>query len=121
MFDSNGCAYKTENGKLKVIRGSMVVLRGSLQQGMYVLKGKVVIGVSNAIVKSSDKIRLWHKRFGHMSFRGLQELCKQGMLDSKHISSLDYCESCVLGKTHKLKFVKSTHTSKHILEYVHSD
>ena len=53
--------------------------------------------------------------------KGLQELCKQGIFDLKLISSLEFCESCVLGKSHKLKFAKATHTSKGILEYVHSD
>ena len=53
--------------------------------------------------------------------KGLQELYKKGISDSKLVCSLDFCESCVLGKSHKLKFAKATHTSKGILEYVHYD
>ena len=34
---------------------------------------------------------------------------------------MEFCESCILGKSHKLKFAKATHTSKRILEYVHFD
>ena len=40
MFDSSGCMYKSEVGKLKVAKGSMVVLKGQLNQGLYVLEGK---------------------------------------------------------------------------------
>ena len=120
MLDSNGCSFKSEKGNLRVVKGSMVVLKGSLRQGLYVLQGKAIVGVSTA-VQHVDQTKLWHRRLGHMSMRGLQELCKQGILDSKLICSLDFCESCVLGKAHKLKFTKATHTSKSILEYVHSD
>ena len=109
MLDSNGCSLRSEGGIMKVMKGSMVVLKGSLQYGLYVLHGKAVVGVS-ATVKYSDQTRLWHKRLGHMSLKGMQELCKQGVLDNKLITSLDFCESCVLGKSHRLKFAKGTHT-----------
>ena len=120
MFDKNGCSYKSEGGKLRVLKGSMVVLRGSLQHGLYILEGRAIDGMA-AAVKDEDKTRLWHRRLGHISLRGLQELCKQGILDSKSITSLEFCETCVLGKTHKLKFAKATHISNCILEYVHAD
>ena len=50
--------------------------------------------------------------------KGLQELCKQGIIDPKN---LDLCESCVLGKAHRLKSTAATHTTSRILEYVHAD
>ena len=31
MFDENGCSYKSEGEKLRVLKGSLVVLKGSLQ------------------------------------------------------------------------------------------
>ena len=97
---------------MKVMKGSMVVLKGSLQHGLYVLHGKVVVGMLAAV--KPDQTRLWHRRLGHMSLKGMQELCKQGMLDNKLITSLDFCESCVLGKSHRLKFAKATYTSKQL-------
>ena len=103
-----------------MMKGSVIVLKGSLQQGLYVLQGKAITGISTA-VKDPNQTKLLNRRLGCMSLKGLQEFCKQGMLDSKHINSLDFCESCVLSKSHKLKFTKSTYTSKQILEYVHSD
>ena len=120
MFDSNGCSYKSKGGRLRVIKGAMVVLRGSLNQGLYILEGNTITGVV-AAVNSNDQTKLLHKRLRHMSLRGLQELCKQDMLDPKRVTSLEFCESCMLGKTHKLKFARASHTSNCILEYVHSD
>ena len=120
MFDKNGCSYKSEGGKLRVLKGSLVVLNGSLQHGLYILEGKAIDGVA-AAVKEEDQTRLCHRRLGHISLRGLQELCKQGILDPKTITSLELCESSVLGKTHKLKFAKASHMSNCILEYLHAD
>ena len=57
MFDSNGCSYRLEEGKLKVMKGSMVVLIGFLHQGLYTLEGKEIVG-KVAIVKSAEQTRL---------------------------------------------------------------
>ena len=84
------------------------------------MEGKAIDGVA-AVVKEEDQTRLWHRRLGHISLRGLQELYKHGILDPKTITSLEFCESCVLGKTHKLKFAKTSHMSNYILEYIHAD
>ena len=70
------------------------------------LEGKALTGTV-AVSKGADQTKLWHRRLGHMSLRGLQELCKQGMIDPKLITSIDFCESCVLGKTHRLKFART--------------
>ena len=120
MLDSNGCSYKSKGGKLRVVKGAMVVLKGSLNQRLCILEGKAIIGLA-AAANGTGQTKLWHRRLGHMSLRDLQELCKQGMLDSKHISSLEFCESYVLGKSHKLKFATATHSTNCILELVHSD
>uniref|UniRef100_A0A1J3FE12 Putative mitochondrial protein n=1 Tax=Noccaea caerulescens TaxID=107243 RepID=A0A1J3FE12_NOCCA len=37
------------------------------------------------------------------------------------VGELEFCESCVLGKAHKLSFPKAKHTTKGIMEYIHSD
>ena len=34
---------------------------------------------------------------------------------------MGFCEDCVLGKSHKQSFPTAKHTTKNILEYVHSD
>ena len=47
------------------------MLKGSLQHGLYVLQGKTIIEIT-IVVQHMDQRRLWHKRLGHMSMRGLQ-------------------------------------------------
>ena len=103
------------------MKGSMVMLKGVLRQGLYILQGKVITGDVAATLANQDETLSWHKILGHIRMGGLQQLCKQGILDSNKISEMDLCEVCALGKSHKLKFATSTYRSKAILEYIHSD
>ena len=81
--------------------------------------GDVVV-ISNSL-SNSNVTSLWHMCLGHMSEQALHELCKQGLLDEHSISKLKFCEHCVFGKHKRVLFNTSTHKSKCILDYVHSD
>ena len=62
-----GCLVKLESSTLKAMRGSMVLMKGSLSNGLYVLQSTTAtgdIGVSN---QNLDKTMLWHLRLGYMS------------------------------------------------------
>lgn len=50
----------------------------------------------------------------------MEALVKQRYLERKDIRSLEFCKECVLGKAHKQSFNMGKHTSKEVLEYVHS-
>ncbi|KAH9782240.1 hypothetical protein KPL71_008811 [Citrus sinensis] len=104
MLDQTGCVIKAENGSLKVIRGSIVIMKSTKQNGLYVLNGHTTVGEASVTEKSEDKARLWHLRLGHMSERGLKELQKKGVFGSDKLSSLGFCEDCILGKAFRLKF-----------------
>jgi transposase InsO family protein len=56
-----------------------------------------------------------------MSELGLTVLSKRGLFDGHSISKLDFCEHRVFGKQKRVKFNTATHSSKCILDYVHSD
>ncbi|XP_073133855.1 uncharacterized protein [Henckelia pumila] len=56
-----------------------------------------------------------------MGLKGLQELSKQGFLDQNQTTNLEFYESCVLGKTHRLRFNTATHNTKSSLDYIHID
>ena len=68
-----------------------------------------------------NQTNLWHKRLGYISEKGLYYLNKSNVFGHDILSKLEFCENCVLGKQHRLSFKLSSHRSKSVLDYVHSD
>ena len=64
---------------------------------------------------------LWHMHLGHMSEKSIMILSKQGLLGDHKMEELQFCEHCVFGKQHRVKFPKALHTTKATLDYIHSD
>ena len=85
------------------------------------LNGHTTVGEASVTEMSEDKVRLWHLRLGHMSDRGLKELQKKGVFRNDKLSSLGFCENCIIGKPSKLKFESTVHSTKERLAYIHSD
>ncbi|KAH9718762.1 hypothetical protein KPL71_022343 [Citrus sinensis] len=121
-LDQIGCSIKVESGVMKVVRGSIVVMKGNKQNGLYVLQGTAVTGdVSISASLGLDKTLIWHLRLGHMSEKGLKILEKQGVLGDDKLGSLEFCEVCVLGKSSRTSFKTAVHNTKGTLDYIHSD
>ena len=70
---------------------------------------------------STDDTKLWHMRFGHIGERGMLELHKRNLLKGVKTCKLDFCKYCVNEKQHRVSFKTNSHTSKGVLDYVHSD
>ncbi|KAH9803501.1 hypothetical protein KPL71_001790 [Citrus sinensis] len=109
MLDQMGCI------------GSMVIMKGNKNNGLYVLNGQTVIGEASVTESGEDKSKLWHLRLGHMSEKGLKELEKKGVFGKDQLNSLGFCEDCILGKASRIKFESAVHTTKEKLGYIHSD
>eukprot|EP00253_Pinus_taeda_P007226 PITA_07226 len=56
-----------------------------------------------------------------MSERGLKILADRKLLPNLKFGKLDFCKHCLFGKQSKQKFKTGKHTSKGILDYIHSD
>jgi transposase InsO family protein len=123
-LDTNGCKIVQENEVIKVIRGALVVMKGSKVGNLYHLAGETVTGeaaVSTSADSDAISTHLWHKRLGHMSERGLEELSKRGLLGGEKTGKLDFCEHCVFGKQCRVKFTTAINRTKGTLDYIHSD
>ncbi|KAH9800560.1 hypothetical protein KPL71_000707 [Citrus sinensis] len=70
MLDQMGLSIKLESGELRISNGDGEVMKGYKRNGVYVLNGEAIIGVSRVSISSScDNTLLWHLRLGHMSLR----------------------------------------------------
>lgn len=47
LLDSNGYTYKLEKCVLKLMKGSLVVMKGKLTHGLYILKGSFTSNLMN--------------------------------------------------------------------------
>ncbi|KAK3007742.1 hypothetical protein RJ639_014051 [Escallonia herrerae] len=99
-LDSNGCSYRAAGGVMRIMKGSLVVvMKGLKQNSLYLLQGSTITGApASSFDIDCDTTKLWHKRLGHMSERSMDVLSKQGLLGSKKIGKLDFCEHCVFGE-----------------------
>lgn len=109
MLETNGCWFKSENGLLKVLNGYRVLMKGTKSNGLYIFNSNTIIGSMSSITHDSDKTRLWHDRLSHVSENGLIELSKQGLLGNDKITKLELCETCIRGKSKRVKFGNDVH------------
>lgn len=122
MLDELGYLVKIEAGMIKVLKGSLLVMKGVRKNGIYSLLGSTVIGsVSMVAGSTSTNTMLWHKRLGHVSHRGLTELSKQGLLGKEKLKEMEFCENCVYGKSSRVSFGVGKHRTKGTLDYIHAD
>lgn len=121
MLEKAGCRYEGIGFLVQFYKGDKLVLTGKYEGGLYYLQGEVISGDANVSRKSVDMTEIWHSRLGHMSLNNMDILVKEGYMSKKEVNKLGFCESCVLGKSHKQSFPTARHTTKGILDYIHSD
>ena len=121
QLEKNGCNYEGSDFRVTFYKGGKKVLSGKYKEGLYYLEGSVEKGVVAVARPEVDKAQRWHSRLGHMGLKCMNILVKEGYLDGNEVQTLNFCEECVLGKSQKQSFKSGKHTSKGILEYIHSD
>ena len=122
VLDTNG--YKTfmQGGVMKFYKGILLVMKEKKVGNIFQLEGRTELDYASTVFENdSNSIRLWHPRLGCMSERGLKILSDRKLLPSLKYSKLDFCKHCLFGKQSKQKFKTGNHTSKGILDYIHSD
>ena len=74
-----------------------------MKNGLYKMIGETnTKDKAASLMVEIDKDFLWHNRMGHMSKKGLQVLSKDGLLNDDKVENLEFCESYVLWKQHRL-------------------
>ena len=109
---------------MKITKGALMVMKGQKVSALYKLIGTIVIGrvaVTTPVESSTDNTKLWHMRLGHIGERGMLELYKRNLLKRVKTCKLDFYKYCVYGKQHRVSFKTDSHTTKGVLDYIHSD
>ncbi|PKI69297.1 hypothetical protein CRG98_010298 [Punica granatum] len=93
----------------KIIKGAIVVVRGKKEDTLYM----TVNNHDNiALASANSDADLWHCRLGHMSEKGMKQLCSMGKLPGLKTVALGLCEDCVFGKQKRVSFSKAGRTLK---------
>lgn len=102
FFSKNGCKIIDENDN--------VIATGRLENDMFVLNTTEQFACS----AKSDEYKLWHKRFGHLSFGNMN------FLNIKVPNGLK-CKVCIKGKQPRAPFKHEGTRAQKKLELIHSD
>ena len=74
---------------------------------------------------SNDEAMLWHRRLGHVNFKNINKLAKDGLvrdLPEKMFANDQTCDACLKGKQHRASCkTKSTHSLTQPLYLLHMD
>jgi len=80
FLEALGLKISCRDGVLKMLQGSMVVMKDIKHNNLYYFKGNTVIGQVTTFISSDDDcIRLWHMRLEYIGENSLQVLAKQGL------------------------------------------
>jgi hypothetical protein len=119
-LEAMGFKFSINNGVLKVSQGNCVVLKSERINNFYYLQGSTLTGTATISIASNTlNTKFWYMRLGHMSEKGMYLLHKRCYLND--IGKLEFCEYRVFGKEKRVGFSLSTHCTKDILDYIHSN
>lgn len=74
---------------------------------------------SNAKLIQND-LNEWHKRLAHQNFTYVKDILLKNNITVKQTFKPE-CESCLVGKIHRLPFDKSSYVSTKTCELIHAD
>jgi hypothetical protein len=122
VLDYVGYKCTVQGGVMKVFKGILQVMKVNRIENLYQLEGRTESDQESTISESeSDSTHLWHQCLGHMSEKGLKVLVDRKLLPSLKSLNLNLCKHCIYGKQSRQKFKTGRHSSKGVLDYIHSD
>ena len=82
-LEALGLVVSIRDGVLKMIKGSMVVMKGIRRENLYYLKGSTVTGqVETSISSDNVCMQIWQIKVGYGGEKSLQAPAKKGSLKS---------------------------------------
>ena len=113
-FRDTRCLVEDEKGR--------VIATASKEGNLYYLNCINVYHTPRVCVAEDNCESVWHRRYGHLGEKYLQQLAKEKLVDGFNYDvtkPTEFCEPCVQGKLHKTS--KGRKRAVKPLELVHSD
>ena len=104
QLDSTGYVAQFEKSSWKIVKGAMVVVRGTKYRTLYTTAGCINMTVVAEVASGSY---LWHNKLGHTSAKGMKMLVAKRALEGLKYVDMGLCESCVMGKQKRVSFTKT--------------
>lgn len=125
-LDTKGMHIIYGDGKVKLIIRGSIFAEGRSLMNQYWLKLFILPPSVNAIqYEKNIGIDLWHQRYGHASFRVLEQAKEENVkgfyVDKRIEKSSHPCQSCAEGKQHKYTFKPSKSRANNPLDLVYMD
>ncbi|KAK8934286.1 hypothetical protein KSP39_PZI015019 [Platanthera zijinensis] len=121
VLEAKGYKVVIYEGILRISKGALVFMRGERHHNLYYLQGKTVTGSTAVVEDSTDATTLWHMRLAHAGEPSLLALHNMGLIKGSNTCKIGFCEHCVFGKKTRVSFGTAIHSTKGILDYVHTD
>ena len=118
---AQGFKFSGVNGGIKVIKGSMTILKRERIANLYKMSGSIIVGDASLTTEKEDTTRFWYIRLGHMSERGLQVLHNKDALSGIKYYKLDLCKFCIMGRQSRVAFSTSQHKTNGLLDLIYTD
>jgi len=126
QLQEKGFSILIQNGMCKVFHPKHGLILQTKMQGnkMFHLTASLQPRCLQTVEASDTKSHLWHKRFAHLNFKGLETLANKQMVIG--LPSLkppkEICTTCLVGKQHRDTFSKqSTWRASSKLQLIHAD
>ncbi|CAJ2632965.1 unnamed protein product [Trifolium pratense] len=117
--------FKNDTCKVFHEEKGLIMATHMTMNRMFVIKAPVIVPhCMNASSDSNDNANLWHQRYGHLSFKGMNMLAHKEMVIGlpKLKQPKEECSNCMKGKQQRQNVPKkSSWRASTKLELVHSD
>ena len=118
IFDESKATVLNQGGKIKLIAKE--------KNGLYVVEepdGMIAVNETANFSKSSSSLDVWHRRFGHLNTRDLQNAIRQDRIRGVKLERFEgsVCSVCLEGKMVRNPFPMKSDISTGILDLVHTD
>lgn len=106
---------------IRSVKDKGIRATGHLTDGLYTLNLKVIKPKKQAnLASSTDMLQVFHERLAHQNKRHIKEVLKRMNIDVTGEDD-NFCDGCVLGKTHRLSFGNHPSQSENVGELIHAD